>query len=210
MNVVDVGEYWPWWIGAIALAAVTIGFWALLDRPLGVSGSWSRVVAWRKQRRLAKAEASLVGVDVEDALLKATLAEFGEAALQQIGAPTRASAPGRQANVPARAGLLSHVTFLLSLAGGGLLAVWSTAGELAVGDTLGATHVALFGDGLWMWAALIGGGVLVGFGTQMAGGCSSGHGLSGCSNLVPPSLLATAVFFGMGVAISLILAGALT
>lgn len=209
MNAIDAGGFWPWWLGAVALAAVTIGFWALLDRALGVSGSWSRVVAWRTQRRLAKAEASLVGVDMEDALLKATLAEFGETALQQIGASTHTSALGPTAQAPARAGLLAHATFLVSLALGGLLAVWSANGEILFRDTLGPSHVALFGNDFLMWAVLIGGGLLVGFGTQMAGGCSSGHGLSGCSNFVPPSLLATAVFFGTGVTVSLILTGVL-
>lgn len=42
------------------------------------------------------------------------------------------------------------------------------------------------------------GGVLVGFGTRYAGGCTSGHTISGISNLNPPSMVATAAFFGGG------------
>lgn len=49
------------------------------------------------------------------------------------------------------------------------------------------------------------GGILVGFGTRLAGGCSSGHGLSGCGRLRPVSLVATAVFFGTAVAVSFLL-----
>jgi uncharacterized membrane protein YedE/YeeE len=37
-------------------------------------------------------------------------------------------------------------------------------------------------------------GLLVGFGTRLAGGCTSGHGVCGLSNLSPRSLLATLSF----------------
>ncbi|MEJ2440745.1 MAG: YeeE/YedE thiosulfate transporter family protein, partial [Gammaproteobacteria bacterium] len=43
---------------------------------------------------------------------------------------------------------------------------------------------------------------LVGMGTQMAGGCSSGHGLSGCANLSWSSLLATGIFFSTAVVVA--------
>ncbi|MEJ2392658.1 MAG: YeeE/YedE thiosulfate transporter family protein [Gammaproteobacteria bacterium] len=46
------------------------------------------------------------------------------------------------------------------------------------------------------------GGFLVGMGTQMAGGCSSGHGLSGCANLSWSSLLATGIFFSTAVVVA--------
>ncbi|MEL7002567.1 MAG: YeeE/YedE thiosulfate transporter family protein [Bacteroidota bacterium] len=42
---------------------------------------------------------------------------------------------------------------------------------------------------------LIGGGFLVGFGTRYAGGCTSGHAISGLSNLQLPSLIAVIGFF---------------
>lgn len=42
---------------------------------------------------------------------------------------------------------------------------------------------------------LIGGGFLVGFGARYAGGCTSGHAISGLSNLQFPSLIATTGFF---------------
>ena len=60
-------------------------------------------------------------------------------------------------------------------------------------------------DTATMVALLFAGGVLVGFGTRLAGGCSSGHGLSGCGRLRPVSLVATAVFFGTAVAVSFLL-----
>lgn len=42
---------------------------------------------------------------------------------------------------------------------------------------------------------LIGGGFLVGFGTRYAGGCTSGHAITGLSNLQWPSLVAVIGFF---------------
>jgi uncharacterized membrane protein YedE/YeeE len=45
---------------------------------------------------------------------------------------------------------------------------------------------------------IVGGGFLVGFGTRYAGGCTSGHSISGISNLQMPSLIATCCFFAGG------------
>ncbi len=42
------------------------------------------------------------------------------------------------------------------------------------------------------------GGFLVGFGTRYAGGCTSGHAISGISNLQWPSLVATCCFMAGG------------
>ncbi|EOR96702.1 hypothetical protein ADIARSV_0125 [Arcticibacter svalbardensis MN12-7] len=45
---------------------------------------------------------------------------------------------------------------------------------------------------------LLVGGLLVGFGSRYAGGCTSGHAISGLSNLQMPSLLAVIGFFAGG------------
>ena len=42
---------------------------------------------------------------------------------------------------------------------------------------------------------LLGGGVLIGFGTRYAGGCTSGHAITGLSNFQLPSLIAVVGFF---------------
>lgn len=47
---------------------------------------------------------------------------------------------------------------------------------------------------------ILGGGFLVGFGTAYAGGCTSGHGISGVADLQPASMLALAGFFAGGIA----------
>ena len=44
-------------------------------------------------------------------------------------------------------------------------------------------------------AILLFGGFLIGFGTRYAGGCTSGHSITGLSSLQLPSLLATISFF---------------
>lgn len=41
-------------------------------------------------------------------------------------------------------------------------------------------------------------GLLVGFGTQLGSGCTSGHGVCGLSRLSPRSLIATLSFMGAG------------
>ena len=41
-------------------------------------------------------------------------------------------------------------------------------------------------------------GVLVGFGTRLGSGCTSGHGVCGLSRLSPRSLVATALFMLAG------------
>lgn len=44
-------------------------------------------------------------------------------------------------------------------------------------------------------AILLSGGLLIGFGARYAGGCTSGHAISGLSNLQLPSLIAVIGFF---------------
>jgi uncharacterized membrane protein YedE/YeeE len=58
---------------------------------------------------------------------------------------------------------------------------------------------AIFGDQIWhspkSILILLVGGILIGFGTRYAGGCTSGHAISGLSNLQLPSLKAVIGFF---------------
>ena len=44
---------------------------------------------------------------------------------------------------------------------------------------------------------LIVAGLLVGFGTRLGSGCTSGHGLCGIARLSKCSMVASAVFFGL-------------
>ncbi|MGO3714081.1 YeeE/YedE family protein [Alcaligenes aquatilis] len=48
----------------------------------------------------------------------------------------------------------------------------------------------------WMWVVVA--GLLVGFGTRLGSGCTSGHGVCGLSRLSPRSLVATLAFMASG------------
>jgi uncharacterized membrane protein YedE/YeeE len=142
---------------------------------------------------------------MDDALMKATLAEFGTDVAEQIMSGDPASAPAMTIKPAApRAPWTAHVTFLVMLMVGGLLATLA-AGGFEVSLAMDNAYTSFFGDGWTSFAFLALGGMLVGFGTQMAGGCTSGHGLSGCARMVPASLYATAMFFGTAVAVSALL-----
>jgi uncharacterized membrane protein YedE/YeeE len=51
---------------------------------------------------------------------------------------------------------------------------------------------------------LVAGGLLVGFGTRLGAGCTSGHGVCGIARLSPRSLVATATFMVVAVATVLV------
>ncbi|MGO3130586.1 MAG: YeeE/YedE family protein [Alcaligenes sp.] len=48
------------------------------------------------------------------------------------------------------------------------------------------------------WMGVIVAGLLVGFGTRLGSGCTSGHGVCGVSRLSPRSLVATLMFMASG------------
>jgi uncharacterized membrane protein YedE/YeeE len=51
------------------------------------------------------------------------------------------------------------------------------------------------------WAVVIAAGLLVGFGTRLGGGCTSGHGICGIARLSGRSITATAIFIFMAVVV---------
>jgi uncharacterized membrane protein YedE/YeeE len=76
---------------------------------------------------------------------------------------------------------------------------------LAIGLIIGAlVHtLTLSPVGFWttsvqLWRLALG-GLLVGFGTRLSGGCTSGHGISGLASLSKTSLYAVIVFMGVAV-----------
>ncbi len=99
-----------------------------------------------------------------------------------------------------KAGLWDAV-FLFMVPVGAWAAAYSQ-GPGAPTPDLGASLHRLYGGGLSSVLALLFGGGLVGFGTRLAKGCTSGHGLCGTARLQPGSLLATATFFGTGIGVA--------
>jgi uncharacterized membrane protein YedE/YeeE len=98
---------------------------------------------------------------------------------------------------------LEQLLFLVAIAAGaGLAALVTGTWGLERAAAVGAPAAAALGDGGVVVAVVVG-SVLVGVGTQLAQGCTSGHGLMGTARLQVPSLVATAAFFGTAIAVSL-------
>jgi uncharacterized membrane protein YedE/YeeE len=64
-------------------------------------------------------------------------------------------------------------------------------------------------DRAWIAPILAVSGVLIGYGAKLAGGCTSGNGLSGISSLSPASVVATATFFGTAIVVSFVIKAAI-
>jgi len=79
-----------------------------------------------------------------------------------------------------------RASFVLGLLAGGLALSAVAPETLSIGVSRSA-------------AAIVAGGLLVGIGTRMGNGCTSGHGICGLPRLSPRSFLATLVFMATGV-----------
>ena len=95
------------------------------------------------------------------------------------------------------AGISGIVGGLLTLRAGD--AIWRAA--FVPGLVLGALAYVLTADVpvavVAPLPAVVAGGLLVGFGTRLGSGCTSGHGLCGLARLSRRSVAATATFFGV-------------
>ncbi|MDQ0991738.1 YeeE/YedE family protein [Streptomyces sp. V3I7] len=218
-----MSTYWPWWAGAAGLALVTITYTLITDRSFGVSAAWDRVLHWRRERHLELTDEEFSDDHaLAEALAAATAEHFGTsggagttastmpqapyATSQPLEADAEPAASERPAATSLRpAPLVTQAALLISVFLGGFIAA-VTSGRFHLRYDMGPGFRDLVtADPITMIALLFVGGVLVGFGTRLAGGCSSGHGLNGCGRLRPVSLVATAVFFGTAVAVSFLL-----
>ncbi len=75
--------------------------------------------------------------------------------------------------------------FLAGLVSGGLLLAWRLPSALADGPPRA-----------WPWVIV--GGLLVGFGARLGGGCTSGHGVCGIGRGSLRGLVGTAIFIAVG------------
>ena len=103
------------------------------------------------------------------------------------------------------AGRIAGVSGILARATGigtGDMAHTSAWGFL-IGLPVGAMTVSLAGGfeapEFASWPVLVAAGLLVGFGTRLGSGCTSGHGVCGVSRFSQRSIVATAVFIGFGI-----------
>jgi len=98
-----------------------------------------------------------------------------------------------------------EVMLVVGAVGGAFLAAWQ-GGELT-GEWLPAMWTARFGEGslILRLGVAFAGGILMAFGARMAGGCTSGHGISGTMQLSVGSWIAVVCFFAGGIATALLM-----
>jgi uncharacterized protein len=187
-------NHWPFWLGGIALAGVAITHWVLLQRMFAVSGRLTALVNRVREGRTEPETDAMTPEELALAMRELTAAEFGADALET---PVVVEPP--KPRTPISTSL--HLVFFGSIVVGGFLSAL-LAGTFHPSFHLDGQTFSRLLPGPWGVLALVGGGAMVGFGTRMAGGCTSGHGLCGTSRFQPGSLVATATFFGAAVLVS--------
>lgn len=121
----------------------------------------------------------------------------------------------------ARLGVTGGFSELIAKLGGGSFS-FDWRGWFAIGLFAAGTLFALIAGGAsfggygWLTDAfsgsgevliapiLLGAGVAIGYGAKLAGGCTSGNGLSGTSLFSPAALAATATFFAIAIVVSFV------
>jgi uncharacterized membrane protein YedE/YeeE len=92
------------------------------------------------------------------------------------------------------------VFVLMAIVGGGIAAF--TGGEF-MNEWVPPMWAERFGDNIALRASVaFGGGILMAFGARLAGGCTSGHGISGTMQLNVASWIAVICFFIGGMAVA--------
>lgn len=136
----------------------------------------------------------LIGLTVPLLFLLSGKAFGISTSFQHIGAMCAPGSRLSYLNGYDRSGGFWRIVFVIGIAAGGFIGTHLLSSEQI--EFLPASFNSAGG----MIRLLIG-GFLVGFGTRYAGGCTSGHAITGISNLNWPSLVATIFFFvgGLGV-----------
>jgi hypothetical protein len=207
-------SYLSWWLSGLALAATMLTHWVVSRRMMAVSGRFTDVInRLRYGDDEPEPTAPLSERELLEALRAATEAEFGADSVDAPPSPPTDAAPEptrEEAPRTAPFTLVHHALFFGALVVGGALAA-SLRGARTFTFSLGGEGFAALSGGqpVVAVALLAVGGLLVGFGTRMAGGCTSGHGLCGVSRLQPGSLAATGAFFAAGIVTAFLL-GALS
>lgn len=107
-----------------------------------------------------------------------------------------------------RTGRTWRLPFLLGMFLGGVLSAALAHGLRPVWD-LGPFDAAFGWGHAGKLAWMFGGGLLTGFGTRLAAGCTAGHGIFGVSNFERASWASTATFLLTGIATTALVYGVL-
>lgn len=166
---------WPWYVAGPLIGLVVPAMLLWIGQPFGVSSSFRDICAATLPGRVEyfrydwKASGWRLG-------FVAGLVGGGWLAWQILG-PADPSAPAVAISAATRADLVA----------------------LGLTDQTGLVPPQLFSvEALATaagWTVLLLGGFLVGFGTRWAGGCTSGHAISGLADLQKASLIAVVGFF---------------
>ena len=90
--------------------------------------------------------------------------------------------------------------FALGLPIGGLIGLLTAGGSFEASFDMGTLYERVLPQAIWARGAVLAlGGVMIGFGARAAGGCQSGHAITGMALLNPPSVLAGGLFFVGGI-----------
>jgi uncharacterized membrane protein YedE/YeeE len=166
---------WPWYVAGPLIGLVVPALLVLGNRQFGISANLRHACAILAPGRVAHFQYDWRRMGAWNLAFVAGVLLGGFIAARWLGADSAiALSPATQADLAA----------------------------LGVRDLSGLVPAELFS-----WESLltlrgvlliVGGGFLVGFGTAYAGGCTSGHAISGLANLQLPSLVATLGFFAGG------------
>lgn len=200
-------SHWSWWLTGLSLALVMVVHWFLTGRLMAVSGRFTALV---NRVRFGRQEAppEMTQEELMLALQAATAEEFGadaaKAALPapEVGCGLSVAPSPENVSLSRPRSTGNHLAFFAAVLVGGFIAAL-VDGRFTLDPALASSGLRAFA-GDFSPVALLGGGLLVGFGTRMAGGCTSGHGLCGVSRFQVGSLAATASFFGAGIAVALL------
>lgn len=204
-------ETWPGWVGGAVISAVVVTLLMTRNRQLGVSSCYAfaidRANDWFEDRKKKTEPPASAFPIPATAPVSDNPDEFPNPA--DFPMPGAFPMPSANASSTIQDESSWPTVFL-----GGILLGGIVSGILA--RTFSSTSLALNFDyagfdALWKLsplakaAVLFGGGILVGFGTRMGGGCTSGHAITGAPGLQKASIIAMCVFMGVGIAATFLL-----
>lgn len=169
-----LGQPWPWWIAGPILGLVAAALLLVGNKMLGVSSSFRHVCAATVPGRNTFLRYDWKGVGGWNLAFAAGLLLGGAVAVHVLGVPMPDIAPSTRAAIAA----------------------------MGVTDFSGLLPRDVFGFGalfsLRGLTVIVGGGFLIGFGAAYAGGCTSGHGITGLAAFEWRSALAVVAFIAGG------------